>query len=70
MLETTIGALSVGDVFKFSKEDIPYKLLESEEITSDIVLVSCKATINFYKYERYQTFNGKLLKSFKVYVTE
>ena len=68
MLETTIGALSVGDVFKFSKDDIPYKLLEVEEISSDIVLVDCKATINFYKYDRYQTFKGKLLKELIVYV--
>ena len=68
MLETTIGALSVGDVFKFSKEDIPYRILAIEEISSDFVLVSCKATINFYKHERYKMFKGKLLKNLIVYV--
>ena len=68
MLETTIEALTVGDVFKFSEEDIPYKILSVEEISSDIVLVDCKATINFYKHDRYQTFKGKLLKKLIVYV--
>ena len=69
-IEKTIGSLTTGDIFKFSEEDLPFKLLSIEEITDDIVLVDCKATINFYKYDRYQTFKGKLLKELKVYVDQ
>ena len=71
MIETTIGALTVGDLFSFNNDEIClFRVTDVEELTEDIVIVSCKGITNAYKYDRYKTFKGKLLKSLKVYVTE
>ena len=65
-----IGTLSVGDVFKFSVHDLPYKLLSVQELSDDIIVIDCKATINFYKHDRYKRFTGKVYKSLKVYIED
>ena len=65
----SIGALKVGECFKFDLDDrFEFKLLDVEEITEDIIVVNCKATKNRYKYDRYETFKGKVLKSLAVFV--
>ena len=65
-----IGTLSIGDCFKFDINDLPYKILDIQELSDDIIVIDCKATTNRYKYDRYETFKGKLLKSLIVHVEE